>query len=153
MPPHISEFFYRPKGHARDKKYSFKTYAEFERHPDFDTPEKRFRYQTSRRTLLSPVAIATSLSQWHVVGDTKGYAGAQMPYSIWLNNTGYAFHAGTRPHTCHRCRGLHQGVFDFEKTVPEDCSIWFVVWGQITPTFFGWVTKPVMEICVIQTKQ
>ncbi len=33
------------------------------------------------------------LTEWHIVSENKSYAGAQMAWSLWLNDSGYAYHA------------------------------------------------------------
>lgn len=35
------------------------------------------------------------ITAWHIVSDQKSYSGAEMPWSVWLNESGYAYHAGT----------------------------------------------------------
>ncbi len=35
------------------------------------------------------------ITAWHVTSDNTSYPGMPMPWSVWLNNTGNAYHAGT----------------------------------------------------------
>lgn len=47
------------------------------------------------RNSSSGIPASGYITQWHIVSDAKSYAGAEMPFSVWLNNSGYAYHAGT----------------------------------------------------------